>query len=245
VTRRLLAIAGAVFLDAIQRRVVYLVVFFGAIMALAIPALPSYNVGVQSSVYREIALALTYAAALALTLGLSANRIPGEIEHRTVYGVLSKSVSRWEYIVGTWLGIFGVIGVCVLGFVLVDIGVGRVVYSEFMPRLLEGAFAIWLEMGVVAAFAVAVSGLSGAVVVTVASLTFLFAAHSRGSLFPNGAPSILLALFPSLDPFNIINPVAYGTGIGPGYASIMATTFLGWVGLFLLLGSLGFARRDL
>jgi ABC-type transport system involved in multi-copper enzyme maturation permease subunit len=242
--RRLLAIAGAVFLDALKRRIVYLIVFFGAIMALAIPALPSYNVGVQSGVYREIALGLTFAAALALTLGLSANRIPGEIERRTVYGVLSKAVSRWEYVVGTWLGIFGVIGACVLGFALVDIGVGGVVYSQFMPRLLEGAFAIWLEMGIVAAFAVAISGLSGAVVVTVATLTFLFAAHSRGSLFPNG-PQIALTLFPSLDAFNIINPVAYGTGIGPIYAGIMTATFVGWVGLILFLGSLGFARRDL
>ncbi len=243
--RRLLAIAGAVFLDAVKRRIVYLIVFFGAIMALAIPALPSYNVGVQSGVYREIALGLTFAAALVLTLGLSANRIPGEIERRTIYGVLSKSVGRWEYVVGTWLGIFAVIGVCVLGFALVDIGVGRAVYSEFMPRLLEGAFAIWLEMGIVAAFAVAVSGLSGAVVVTVASLTFLFAAHSRGSLFPNGAPTVVLALFPSLDAFNIINPVAYGGGIGPVYAGMMTATFVGWVGLLLLLGSLGFAGRDL
>jgi len=148
-------------------------------------------------------------------------------------------------VVGTWLGIFGVIGVCVLGFALVDIGVGQVVYAQFMPRLLEGAFAIWLEMGIVAAFAVAVSGLSGAVVVTVASLTFLFAAHSRDSLFPNGAPQIVLTLFPSLDAFNVINPVAYGTGIGPVYAGIMTATFLGWVGLLLLLGSLGFASKDL
>jgi ABC-type transport system involved in multi-copper enzyme maturation permease subunit len=244
VIRRLLAIAGAVFLDAVKRRIVYLIVFFGAIMALAIPALPSYNVGVQSGVYREIALALTFAAALALTVGLSANRVPGEIERRTVYGVLSKAVARWEYVVGTWLGIFGVIGVCILGFAVVDIVVGQIVYTQFMPRLLEGAFAIWLEMGIVAAFAVAVSGMSGAVVVTVATLAFLFAAHSRDSLFPNG-PQIALTLFPSLDAFNIINPVAYGSGIGPVYAGIMTVSFLGWVGVLLLLGSLGFARRDL
>jgi ABC-type transport system involved in multi-copper enzyme maturation permease subunit len=99
--RRILAIAGAVFLDAVKRRIVYLIGFFGVVMALAIPALPSYNVGVQASVYREIALALTFVAALALTMTLSANRIPGEIERRTVYGVLSKAVGRWEYVVGT------------------------------------------------------------------------------------------------------------------------------------------------
>jgi ABC-type transport system involved in multi-copper enzyme maturation permease subunit len=243
--RRILAIAGAVFLDAVKRRIVYLIGFFGVVMALAIPALPSYNVGVQAGVYREIALALTFVAALALTMTLSANRIPGEIERRTVYGVLSKAVGRWEYVVGTWLGIFGVIGVCVLGFAIVDVAVGGIVYSQFMPQLFAGAYAIWLEMGIVAAFAVAVSGMSGAVVVTVASLTFLFAAHSRDSLFPYGTAKIVLDLYPSLDAFNVINPVAYGSGVGPLYATVMTATFVGWVGLLLLLGSLGFARKDL
>jgi ABC-type transport system involved in multi-copper enzyme maturation permease subunit len=245
VIRRLLAIAGAVFLDAIKRKIVYLIVFFGVVMALAIPALPSYGVGVQAGVYREIALALTFAAALALTIALSANRIPGEIERRTVYSVLSKAVARWEYMVGSWIGIFAVIGVCVLGFAAVDVAIGGFVYREFMPRLFEGAYAIWLEMGVVSAFAVAVSGVAGAIVVTVSSLTFLFAAHSRDSLLPYGTAKIVVQLYPSLDAFNVINPVAYSTGVGPVYTAAMTATFLGWVGLLLLVGSLVFARKDL
>lgn len=242
---RVSAIAGAVFLDAVKRRVVYLVLFFGVVMALAIPALPSYSTGVQAAVYREMALALTFLAALVLTLGLSANRIPGEIEHRTVYAVLSKPVGRWEYMAGTWLGIFGVVGVCIVGFVAVDVAVGWLVYKEFMFRLFEGAYAVWLEMGVLAAFATAVSGLSGGIVVTTASLTFLFAGHSRGALFPNGMTPLAQLLFPSLDSFDVVNPVAHGTGYGPIYAGLMTATFLGWACVLLLLGSVAFARRDM
>lgn len=243
--RRVSAIAGAVFLDAVKRRVVYLVLFFGVVMAVAIPALPSYGAGVQSAVYREMALALTFAAALALTLGLSANRIPGEIERRTIYAVLSKPVGRWEYMAGTWLGIFGVVGVCILGFAVVDVAVGWLVYKEVMFRLFEGAYAIWLEMGVLAAFATAISGVAGAVVVTTAGLTFLFAGHSRGSLFPPGSTGLAKMLYPSLDAFDVVNPVAHGSGFGPVYAAVMTATFLGWVGVLLLAGSAAFARRDM
>lgn len=243
--RRLLAISGAVFADAIRRRVVLAVVFFAAVLAFGIPALPSYGVGVVGAVYREVALALTFAASLVLTLSLAANRVPGEVERRTVYSVVAKPVARWEYLVGSWLGVFGVMGAVIAAFTLVEQGVGLARYGDAMWRLWEGSFAIWLEMGVVAAFATAVSAISGPVVVVVATLTLEFIAHSRASALGDSAPAILRLIYPSFDAFNIVNPVAHGTGVGPLYLLSMTGVFAGWVGLFLLLGSLGFARRDL
>lgn len=242
--RRLSAIAGAVFLDAIKRKVVYAVLFFAVILAFSAPSLPSYGAGVDVGVYREVALSLTFAAALVLALALSANRIPSEVERRTVYNVAAKPVSRWEYVVGTWLGITAVMGAVIAAFTVVDQLVGLVRYGEPMWRLWQGALAIWLETGVLTAFAVAVSALSGAVVVTVATLTFAFIGHSRQPVLTS-VPGFPAWLYPSLDSFNIINPVAHGTGVGLVYVGIMALVFFGWVAVLLALGSLGFARRDL
>lgn len=242
--RRLAAIAGAVFLDAVKRKVVYSVVFFAAILALAAPSLPSYGMGVDAGVYREVALALTFTASLVLALALSANRIPSEVERRTVYNVTSKPVSRWEYVVGTWLGITGVMAAVIAAFTVIDQAVGLIRYGDPMWRLWQGALSIWFETGVLTAFAVAVSAMTGAVVVTVATLTFAFAAHSREPVlgaFP-GFPSWL---YPSLDAFNIINPVAHGAGVSFGYLVSMKFVFLGWVVALLILGSLAFSRRDL
>jgi ABC-type transport system involved in multi-copper enzyme maturation permease subunit len=242
--RRLYAIAGAVFLDAIKRKIVYAVLFFAAILAFAAPSLPSYGVGVDVGVYREVALSLTFAAALVLALALSANRIPSEVERRTVYNVVAKPVGRWEYVVGTWIGITAVMGAVIAAFTVVDqlVGLGR--YGQPMWELWQGALAIWFETGVLTAFAVAVSALSGAVVVTVAALTFAFIGHSRQPVL-EAMPAFPAWLYPSLDSFNVINPVAHGAGYGPVYAGIMALVFLGWVTALLVLGSLGFSRRDL
>lgn len=242
--RRLSAIAGAVFLDAIKRKVVYAVLFFAVILAFSAPSLPSYGVGVDVGVYREVALSLTFAAALVLALALSANRIPSEVERRTVYNVVAKPVSRWEYVVGTWLGITAVMAAVIAAFTVVDQVVGLVRYGEPMWRLWQGALAIWCETGVLTAFAVAVSALSGAVVVTVATLTFAFVGHSRQPVL-QAMPGIPASLYPSLDSFNIINPVAHGVGVGAPYLGVMAIVFLGWVVALLTLGSLGFAGRDL
>jgi ABC-type transport system involved in multi-copper enzyme maturation permease subunit len=242
--RRLSAIAGAVFLDAIKRRIVYAVGFFAAILAFTAPSLPSYGAGVDVGVYREVALALTFVAAIVLALALAANRIPSEVERRTVYNVAAKPVSRWEYVVGTWLGITGVMGLVIAAFTVIDQVVAVVRYAQPMWQLWEGALAIWFETGVLTAFAVAVSAVTGTVVVTVATLTFAFIGHSRQPVltawrwFPGW-------LYPSLDTFNVINPVAHGSGYDAVYAAIMVAVFLGWVAALLVLGSLGFARRDL
>ncbi|MBU4557481.1 MAG: hypothetical protein KJ747_11490 [Actinobacteria bacterium] len=240
---RITAIASAVFLDAMRRKVVWVVLLFSAVLAVAIPALPSYGAGVVQAVYREVALALVYAALVAVTLALAANRVPGEIERRTIYNVLARGVPRWEYLVGTWAGIVVTVGIVGLSFAAVAIGVGFVTYGTVMFTLLEGVFAIWLEAGVLAAFCMAVASVSGAVVVSVASLAFLFVTHARAGLF---TPDTLgWKLYPSLDTFNIITPVAHGSGVSAGYLLLAVVVFAAWSGILLLISSAAFARRDL
>jgi len=243
VTGRVWALAASVFLDALRRKVVWVVVLFAAVMAAAIPALPSYGFGVVEAVYREVALALTYLATMVLTLSLAANRIPAEIERRTVYGVLVRSVRRWEYLLGTWLGIFVTVGAAVFAFTVVDVVVGWLAYGELMFRLAEGTFAILLEAGVVAAFCVAVSSVIGPVVVVVSALAFVFLAHTRSQLLV--PEDILWRLYPSLDALNIINPVAHGGGVSVGYIFSMLLVFVGWTGILLLVSTALFSRRDL
>jgi Cu-processing system permease protein len=241
---RLTAIAGAVFMDAVRQRVFYVVVFFGAVLALAIPSLPSYGVGVAVGSYREVALALTFVGALVLTLSIAANRVPGEVDRRTVYNVLAKPVARLDYIVGTWLGVAAVSAAAITGFTAIEQLVGLVRYQDAMWQLWQGALAIWFEMGVLAAFAIAVSTLSGPVVVVVSTLALLFIGHSRDAVLGSGS-SLARSLYPSLDAFNVIAPVAHGSGIGPSATVGMLLAFVGWVGVLLILGSLGFQRRDL
>ena len=133
---RVWAITESVVADAIRKKVIWVVVLFGAVMAIAIPALPSYGVGVVGAVYREVSLALTYVAIMIVALTLSAVRIPSEIEHRTVYNILSRDVRRWEYISGTWLGIFLTLTVVMSAFTAIDLAVGGYVYGEFMATLI-------------------------------------------------------------------------------------------------------------
>jgi ABC-type transport system involved in multi-copper enzyme maturation permease subunit len=243
--RRVLAIAASVMADSARRKVMYAVLALAAVMMLAIPALPSYGAGIVKAIFREVSLAVMYAMAMLVVLVLAANRIPGEVERRTVYNVLSKPVARWQYLLGTWLGIWAVMGVLLVAFLVVDLAFGAVVYREFMWRLAEGAFGIWLESGVVAAAAVALSARFGPVTVVIGALALIFVGHSKSGLFGEAPQGMVAALYPSLDTFTIINPVAHGNGVGPVTLALMSLAFVGWSVVLLAIGVLAFQGRDL
>ncbi|HET6498720.1 MAG TPA: ABC transporter permease subunit [Coriobacteriia bacterium] len=241
---RIVAVARAVVADAIRRRIVWVVALFSLVLAAVIPALPSYGVGVADAVYREIALAMTYVAAIVVALVLSVARIPGEIERRTLYTLLTRDVRRWEYVCGTWAGIAFTLAVAVLVFGTIVFAVGWVVYGAPMWQLWQGALAIWMQAAIVAALAVAVSTVTIPVIVAVGSLAFLFIAQVRADLL-GGPGHPLWNLYPSLDTFNIIAPVAHGAGVPLAYVATMAFAFLAWTAALLTFGALGFSRRDL
>jgi ABC-type transport system involved in multi-copper enzyme maturation permease subunit len=234
-----------VIADSLRRKIVYVVLVFAALMVLAIPSLPDYGLGVEDAVFREVALALSYVTALVVTLSLAANRVPSEVERRTVYNVVAKNVGRWEYLVGTWLGVLGVIGGALVAFTVIQQIVAYFTYSDPMWQLWQGALAIWLEMGVVAAFAVAVSAITGPVVVVTAALAMLFAGHARSTLLGGEGALALQPFYPSLDAFNVVNPVAHGSGVPPLYLASMLVVFCGLAALFMLVGVVLFSRRDL
>lgn len=243
--RRILPIATAVMMDSLRRKVVYVVLVFSVLLVFAIPSLPDYGLGVEGAVFREVALALSYITGLVIALSLAANRIPSELEKRTVYNVLSKGVSRWEYMVGTWLGIVGVMAGAIAAFTIVQMTMGYITYGEMMWQLWQGALATWLEMGVISAFAVAVSAVTGPVVVVTATLAALFIGHSRSSLLGGEGALALQPFFPSLDAFNVVNPVAHGSGVPPIYLASMLVVFAGLVGVSLTAGVVLLGRRDL
>lgn len=242
---RIAPIAFAVVADSLRRKVVYVVLVFAGLMAFAIPSLPDYGLGVEGAVFREVALALAYVTALVVTLSLAANRVPGEIERRTVYNVIGKRVARWEYLAGTWLGVFLVVGGVIASFTVIELVTGLIAYGEPMWQLWQGALAVWLEMGVVAAFATAVSALTGPVVVVTATLAALFAGHARSTLLGGEGALALQPFVPSLDAFNVVNPVAHGSGVPPLYIASMLVVFVGLTGISLIAGSILFAGRDL
>jgi len=240
---RIFAIFSSVVADAIHRKLFYAVLLFAGAMAAAIPFLPSYGQGVVEAVFREVALALIYVFAMVVTIAYTSTRLPSEIERRTLYPLLARGIGRGEYLFGTWLGTTAVIGLTLLAIGVVTVAIGWINYDALMWKVFLGVFAIWLEASVIAAVGVVVATVAGPVVVTAVAITFLFAGHVRSFLVDPG--TVFYTLYPSLDTFNVINPVAHGDGYSAGYALTMIAVWFAYSAIALLVATSLFGRKDL
>lgn len=241
------AIARAVLVDAARRKVVWMVIVFAGLLALVVPSLPSYGAGVVEAVFREVSIALMYAAALVVVVALAATRLPAEAERRIVYTLLTRDIRRSQYLLGTWLGIVAVTGVVLAAATLVTLVVGFLSYGAVMGRLLAATFAVWLEMGVLAAFGVMLSTRVGPVTSAFGTLTLVFVGHSVSTLAGGADANVQGASWyiPSLDVFDVINPVAHGVGYSLPYAAGMIVAFFAWSAALLAIAAAAFERRDL
>jgi hypothetical protein len=100
-------------------------------------------------------------------------------------------------------------------------------------------------MGIIMAFTVMLSTLFGPVTAVVGGLTLAFVGHAVIGFLHLNETQRAPAWFPSLDVFNVINPVALGNGVSAIYLVAMVIAFAAWVTLFMVGGSLMFAGRDL
>lgn len=254
--RNTLVIAVNVIKDAARRKVFYIVFLFGLAVVALSPLLPTFELGARAQFLRDISLSLTSLFGVALAVILSVGQVSGERERRTIYNVLSKPVSRAQYLLGKYLGvlatlavILAVMGLEVLGLIFLRLGV-------FTPVIFQGVFAVFLEAAVIAAFCLALSTFVSVPVNVFAAILFYLLCHVKTGFLHeklvahvSGVVKVFswafYYLIPNLENFNLSHQVGYGGGATAavmvritGYAMLFAAVLLAG-------GYLVFRSRDL
>lgn len=233
-------------------KVLYVVLFLAFALILITPRLPSFNVGVKVTLFRDIALGFSSLTLAILALALSIGQIHKEIEKRTIYHILSKPVTRREVIIGKYLGV-------VLALLLVSTLIGGLIFlleiaifSQVDFLLFAGIYTIFLESLVISAFGILCSTFATIPVSTLLVILFYFIGHVKNDLlsFLQGGilkyiRSIFYYLLPSLENFNINDPVAHGVKIPPSFLLQLSFYALIFIAILLTIASYIFSRRDL
>ncbi|MHB8893813.1 MAG: ABC transporter permease [Candidatus Geothermincolia bacterium] len=254
--RNTIAIAASVVKDAARKKVFYVVFLFGiAVLALA-PLLPNFDLGARAAFLRDISLSLTSLFAVVLAVILSVGQVPGEVDKRTVYNILSKPVSRAQYLLGKYLGIL--VSLAMIMFVMsIEILIllaARV--SVFSPVILQGVFAVFLEAAIVAAFCLMFSTFASAPINVFVTILFYFVCHMKtGILYPkmvgntNGFLKVLAGAvyyaIPNLENFNLSQQVGYGGGASAWNMLRITGYAVFFCAIFLTIAFAAFRRRDL
>jgi ABC-type transport system involved in multi-copper enzyme maturation permease subunit len=254
--RKILTLTANVIKDSARKKLFYIVFLFGlAIVALS-PLLPTFELGSKAQFLRDISLSLTSLFGVVLTVVLSVNQLPGEVENRTIYNILSKPVSRLQYMVSKYLGILGTLFIILL---VMSLEILLLIYFRlrvFSPVIFQGVFAVFLECAVIAAFCLALSTFATVPLNVFATVLFYLLCHVKtGFLHQKLVTDVggvarvfswsLYYMIPNLENFNLALPVGYGGGASTVYMIRITAYALLFSIIFLAIGYLVFRRKDL
>lgn len=248
------AIAGNVIREAIRQKIIYVTVLFAFALFAIAPMLPSFNVGVRIQLFEDIALGVAYLAIAVIAVALSVNQVPGEVEKRTIYNVLSKPVRRSSFLIGKYLGVLAVLIACsfLMGTAIFAFAFGY--FGVLSYGLFQGILTATLEASVISAFAILISTFASPTVNVFACLLFYFVGHVKNDALkialgmseaPQGPLLALRYLLPSLENFNVNEMVARGVILRPSFVVELILYAAAFSIAFLALASFAMARKEL
>ena len=254
--RNIFSLAVNVIKDAARRKVFYVVFLFGLAVVALSPLLPTFELGARAQFLRDISLSLISLFGVVLAVILSVGQIPGEVERRTIYNILSKPVSRLQYMAGKYLGILAALAAILF---IMGLEILLLIYIRlhvFTPIVFEGVFAVFLESALIAAFCLALSTFATVPVNAFASVLFYVLCHVKTGFLNQtlleGTSGVVKVfawgfyyLIPNLENFNLSLKVGYGGGASATLVLRIAGYAVLFIAVFLVIGYVVFRQKDL
>jgi len=224
--QRILTIAMGAFKESVRERVLYNLIVFAFLMIGAAILMGSISVGVERIILVNLGLGTISFFGLLIAIFIGIGLVSKEIERRTIYNILSKPVSRAEFILGKYAGLLVTLfvntAIMTAGFYLaLAIQKGSVALSDL--SLLVAIYFILLQLAIVVGVALFFSCISTPILSAVFTFCLFvignFSSDIRwfgqgsGSPFLEKATAALYYLLPNFGDFNVIDQVAHGVRI--------------------------------
>jgi len=256
------AVAINTFKEAIRDKILYNLLIFALILIGGSMLLATLTLGEQSKIIIDFGLGGINLFGVLMAIFLGIGLVSKEIERRTLYTVLSKPISRTEFLLGKYAGLLLTLAV---NTVIMTIGLyltlmlNRLQWGIPMmtitPRLLEAIGMIYLELSLITAVALLFSTLTTTTLAAIFTLSTYVIGHISGDLIKMGEklenPALIFLLkgiyytLPNLSNFDIKGKVAHDVAIAPTYFMLTFCYALVYATLLMSIASFIFNRRDL
>ena len=260
-------IALNVFRESVRDRVPYNLVLFAVLLIGSSYLLAQLTAGQDIKIIKDLGLAATSIFGLFIAIFIGIGLVSKEVERRSIYALLSKPISRPQFIAGKYAGLVLTLAVNVAVMTVAMYAVlGYMTWIETPefrasweapgpdPALLKALVLIFVELMLVTAIALFFSSFSSPILS--AAMTFgLYVAGNLNADLRNfeqvvdSRAAALLArglyhVLPDLSAFDIKTQVVHGLPVSAAY--IGSTTAYGvlYIAALLLAATVIFSKRD-
>lgn len=249
----IVAIALNTFREAIRDRILYLILAFALVLIAVAHFVSLLTVGSEVKIVKDLGLSAISFFGLLTAVFVGVSLVFKEIERRTIYTLLAQPVRRWQFVCGKFAGLSLVLGssVIVTGAALL-VAVALKGASPF--GLLPAMALIFVELELIAAFAVLFSSFTNPILAAVGTVATYVVGHLSWSfdllekrMAGDGGKAIcrgLHAVLPNLDRLDVKAAVVHGLTLPSGYFAAAMLYGLSYAVLIVVLACLIFERRE-
>ncbi len=265
--RAISTVALNVFRESVRDRVPYNLVLFSVLLIASSYLLGQLTAGQDVKIVKDLGLAAISVFGLFIAIFIGIGLVSKEVERRSIYALLSKPVSRSQFIAGKYLGLVLTLAVNITVMVVaLYIVLGYLSWQETAeykavwdapgpdPAMLKAVFLIFIELMLVTALALFFSTFSTPMLSAVLTFGLYVAGHFNSDLknfdkVVNSQVAIWLSrgmyhVLPDLSAFDVKTEVVHGLPVPVGYLASTTAYGLAYVTALLLVATFIFSRRD-
>jgi len=253
----LLAIIITTVRESIRKKQLYVLLIFGILVVILTSLANFFEMNEQTRFIKNISIFIIPIIGVIVATFSSARQLPNEIEDKSIHPLLVKPISRWEYIIGKYLGVLVItwfsmliISLIFLCFIFLK---NIPITATFFQCIILFLIQIAIYISIVLFFSTILS--HGANIVL--SLLLFVLLHSYGPKLNeiiSGSTNILHRIFlkilfwipPHFDYFNISSAVIYDY---PEQSFIILIPFLIYaiiyIAIFLMFAGAIFSNKEL
>lgn len=250
----LTALAGNTIRELTRNKLLYILVVFALLLISSSVLLAQLTIGQWERIINNVGLATVQISGALVAILVGVGLVAGEVDRRTLYVTLAKPVSRAQFIVGRYLGLVANLGLIVL---VMGGALWTVLKVTDYPMGMTGLSAlllIFVELCVLAAFAVVFSSFTTQTLGVMFSLCIFVIGHLTSDLalfaerMEGGARTAVLWLvkvLPNLDLLNLKTQAANNLPVEPTFVLTSAAYGFGYAALAVAFAAFLFTKRDL
>lgn len=260
-------VAFAVYRESVRDRVPLTIAGFGVLLVSASYLISQMTAGQDLKIIKDLGLAALNLLGLLIAVFIGIGLVAKEVERRSIYSLLSKPVTREQFLVGKYLGLVLTLAVNLGAMCLAFYAV--LFYQDAVatesqragwpapamdPRLMTAVVLIFGELMLVTAVALFFSTFSSPLLSMLLTLGLWVVGRFNTDLrqFDQVVDSPVLSwiakgayyLLPNLAPFNVAAEVVHGVPVSASHVGLTLAYAAVYITIVLVAAAAVFRRRD-
>ncbi|MCP3105087.1 ABC transporter permease [Myxococcus sp. K15C18031901] len=242
------------FREARRNRVTVVVGAFAAVVMLSSTLVTEVTVATFDRVLTDFGLGMMSLILVFLTIFLSSGLLSREIERRTIFLIVSKPVSRTQFLLARLAGNMLTLALLMVAMMLIFDSQLLLFGAKITSTQYVAAAGLWFELLVLSSAGILFSSFAGPMVSAVCTTGLYFAGHLAGDLLDiarraesetvQELTQALYYLLPNLERLNFRSHAAYDLPVDVTTFASSAGYAVAWAMVFTAISLFIFERRD-